>query len=627
MVNMNDPRQNALFDPYELMLAPMVLKRLKEGWQGLMRFILLELMPVEVLANEHHETMGCPTKELYSVAGLLFIMEFKNWTREQAVEQYCLNIGVQYALNLPPGGGVMCVKTLDRYRKIFREERLGAEVYERITRTLVGHLELKLDEQRGDSTHIFSDMALFGRTQLMGVAVKRFLAQVRRHAPQAYEALDEDLRKRYAPSANQLFADTARDKESRRLLRQQVAEDMYALMARFEADDRHNERSTYKAMVWIFHEQCEVDEAKVSIKDKAGGRVIQNPSDPGATFDGKKGSGYQAQVVETCSEENDVQLITAAVPQTAADSDAESFPLILGQLTEGDRKPHSLLLDHAYGSDRNVQAGQVQGVEVVSPVNRSRRNPDNLHVEDFTIDPETEEVQACPAGHAPRYSKHDVATGVTTTQMNPGHCQHCPHRAQCPVKGTRKRTFTHTPAERRRAERLLAEQEPAWRKRYAKRAGIEGLMSRLKRCTGLGRLRVRGQPAVFNAIFLKLAGWNIYQAAKAPAMREIIEKRAREAYNKLQRLHNSLKIALRALIRTYLLPTGPFGARRLCESAHPAMTFVPPVFEGGGPAPRGVGGCSFPSMHFISSRERSDRSNLGVEGWRRLVRYACNDGR
>ncbi len=45
---------------------------------------------------------------------------------------------------------------------------------------------------------------------------------------------------------------------------------------------------------------------------------MQNPSDPGASYDGHKGPGYQAQIAETCNPQNEAQLITCAIPQTAA---------------------------------------------------------------------------------------------------------------------------------------------------------------------------------------------------------------------------------------------------------------------------------------------------------------------
>ena len=104
---------------------------------------------------------------------------------------------------------------------------------EKITIMLVGTLDIKIDQQRLDSTHIFSDMASFGRTRLMGVAIKRFLTQLKRHDTKAYDDLDELFRQRYLPGVNQLFADSKKDNESRRLLRQQVAEDMYSLVQKF----------------------------------------------------------------------------------------------------------------------------------------------------------------------------------------------------------------------------------------------------------------------------------------------------------------------------------------------------------------------------------------------------------
>jgi hypothetical protein len=559
-----DPRQSTLFDPYDYVLNDSVRKKLDQGWQGLLRHVLLEVMPVEVLAAKRHETMGCPSKELYSVAGLMLVKESMDWTQEQAVEQYNLNIGVQYALNVAPGGACMSSRTLRRYQDILYGEDWGADVFERVTQKLLESLQLDVSEQRLDSTHVFSNMALLGRTQLMGVAVKRFLTQLIRHDRPAYEALDEALRNRYEPSANRLFGDTKRDSESRTVLRQQVAEDMFALVRRFEDDEKHNNRTSYKRMRQVFFEQCEVQEDKTTLKDKAGGRVMQNPSDPNATYDGKKGSGYQVQIVETCSQDNDVQLVTGALAQTAADTDAESFITILGLLKEGDRLPVSILADAAYGSDSNAQAAAAEDVDLVSPVNTSKRNDEMLHVEDFDVNPETMEVEACPAGHTPLDSVHNPETGKTTTHMNPETCQSCPEKDRCPVKGTRTRTFHHTGAQYRRAQRYRAEQSSQWREHYAKRAGVEGLIGRLKRCTGLGHLRVRGRPAVSHAIYLKLAGWNLMQAAKAPAMRKILGKCAKQAFACLKFVNRALRSPLRS-------PQTPLTTL----SRYPALTSTP----------------------------------------------------
>ncbi|NOQ23405.1 MAG: transposase [Candidatus Aegiribacteria sp.] len=292
----------------------------------------------------------------------------------------------------------MSTRTIERYRKIFRETELAGKVMNDVTNSLVDLLDLNVTEQRLDSTHVFSNMATFGRTRLMGVTVKRFLTQVKRHGTPIYESLPEELRMRYQCSESRLFADTSKGSKSFKLLRRQVAEDMYFLIEHFIDDDRFNNRGTFRNLCTVFEQQCKVTEEKVDVNDKPGGNVIQNPSDPDATYDGHKGPGYQVQFSETCSDQNEVQLITCAIPETACEHDSQAV------------------------------------------------------------------------------------------------------------------------------EKVCFEKTEEFKEKYRKRSRIEGTNSGIKRRTGMGRLRVRGRPDVFNAILLKTAGWNILQAARSEKVREYVRK-------------------------------------------------------------------------------------------------------
>ena len=82
---------------------------------------------------------------------------------------------------------------------------------QQVTVNLVERLELDVSRQRLDSTHVQSNMATFGRTRLMGVAIKGFLIQLMRTDESAYGALPEELRKRYEPSRHQLFGGWKKD--------------------------------------------------------------------------------------------------------------------------------------------------------------------------------------------------------------------------------------------------------------------------------------------------------------------------------------------------------------------------------------------------------------------------------
>jgi len=521
MIHIVDPRQNRLFDPFEGVIPPAGQRIITEGWQGVFRHALLEVMPVGELAENFSQSLGAPTKELYSMAGLVFLADFHNWNAEQAVEAYIFRTDVQYALNLEPGVTV-CSRTIERYQKLFRDNDLAAQVFHDVTTVLIDKLELDITRQRLDSTHVFSHMADFGRTKLMAVAIKRFLTQVKRHAPESYAALPEPFRRRYEPAESHLFAG-AKDAEARQRSRQQAAEDLLFTIERYADRADMTGRSSYKALVTIFSQQCELSEGKVVVKAKTGGDCVQNPSDRDATYSGHKGKGYQVQLAETCAPENEVQLITGALPQTACEPDGGSVVPMLDQLEESELVPEVMLADTLYCGDENVQEAEARGVELVGPIpgREPESDPAALTIDDFAVDERTGHVEACPRGHVPLVVERDQEAGTTRIEMAPEVCGGCPFRNACPINKTKDGRFKleFNDKDHRLAGRRREQDTPVFTERYARRSGIESTNSGLKNRLGLKRLRVRGRGSVFRVILHKVAGWNVLRAAAAVKMR------------------------------------------------------------------------------------------------------------
>jgi hypothetical protein len=511
-----DPRQKPLFDPAEEMFSHAAIRRLQKDWPELFRRQLLHLMPVGKIAEHFNPTMGCPTKELYSMAGAIFLKEFFDLTIEEAVNRYLFDAAWQYALNVVPMTVSMSHSSIERYMKLFAEDDLAAEVFHRVTSALIEVLELDVSCQRLDSTHVFSDMATFGRSKLMGVTIKRFLTQLKRHHPEAHDALPEQLRGRYAPSQSQLFGDF---KGTRKQLRQVIAEDLLVLVNGFAEDKAVTVRTSYQAMARVLREQCQVSEDKtiVEVKTKPAPEAMENPSDPDATYDGKKGQGYQAQIAETCGASNDQQLIVGVEVEPAHCCDQDAVEPMLDQLESHGRKPQRLYADTGYGRDANVVAAEARGVDLQSPVGGAQpRNEDDLTLDDFVIDQRDETVSACPRGCRPESSVYDAQTGRTTTRMRAADCSTCALRSRCPVKPSYKRfVLRHTPTQRRLARRRAHQTTEAFRTKYAIRAGGESVNSGLKRRMGVGRVRTRGRPRVRMAVLLRCAGWNLFRALAA----------------------------------------------------------------------------------------------------------------
>jgi hypothetical protein len=515
-----DPRQMILFEPAAAMFSPMTIKYLSSDWPGVFRYQMLHLMPAEALGKHFSDQVGCPTKELYGMAGAIFLKEFFDLTIPQTVERYLTDAAWQYALNVNPMEASLSHATVERYLKLFAEDDLASEIFHRVTSALIEALDLDVSRQRLDSTHIFSDMATFGRTKLMGVTIKRFLVQLRRHHPELYGSLDMDLPGRYAPSQAKLFGDFT---GPRAALRQRVAEDLLLLVSRFADDERVSGRSSYQAMARVLAEQCEVVEETVELKKKTGGDVMQNPSDPDATYDGHKGPGHQAQIAETCSAENEVQLITGVETEPAHRSDQNACGPMIEQLEAHDRQPEILYADGQYGSDANVVQAAKRGVDLQSPVaGAPQQSPGDLTIDDFVVGETTQTVECCPDGHEPVSSVHDPDRGRTRTVMAAAYCSACPCRNPCPVRQVRgEYVIEHTPAEHRLAARRAEQATEAFRENYAIRGGGESVNAGLKRKTGLGRLRVRGSPRVRMAVLLRCAGWNLFRALAAMKQRGI----------------------------------------------------------------------------------------------------------
>jgi hypothetical protein len=521
MRHMVDPRQSGLFDLAESMFSPMAIKRMRNDWQHVFRTTLLKLMPARELGEHFHAWLGCRSKELYGMAGAIFLKEYFNLTIEQAVERCLLDAGWQYALNVDPMTAAMSHASIERYSRLIAEDELGRDIFEEVTAALVGALEMDVSRQRLDSTHIQSDMAVFGRTRMMAVTIKRFLTQLKRHEARLHGQLPAELIQRYVACESRLFG---RYQGDRHRMRQTMAEDLLLLVSRFADNQAVTSRSSYKALVRVLAEQCDVKEESVTVKKTQQGVVLQNPSDPDASYSGHKGPGYSVQIAQTCVEGNDAQLITGVQVNPAHESDQAALEPMLEDLQRQDRKPELLYADQNYGRDENVQAAAALGVDLQSPLAGRRVDADKLSVDDFVIDEKTETVERCPNGCVPLSSQADLAGGRTRTVMNANDCGACPFVIECPVHTANGQyVLIHGAFQRRCAERRAEQATEAFAEHYAIRAGQESTNSALKRVTGLGRLPTRGLTRMRMGALLRCAGWNMRRAVAA------FRQRARKA--------------------------------------------------------------------------------------------------
>ena len=257
---------------------------------------------------------------------------------------------------------------------------------------------------------------------------------------------------------------------------------------------------------------------------------------------GRKGAGYQVQIAETCSEKNPVQLITAAIPQGAGESDQTSFPEVIDKLDEEEHLPEKLFADVGYGSNANFVTAEEQKVELIAPapsVPAGRKGLDDCTFDYRGI------MLKCPAGNKPMVKslKNGVYRAVFFLEV----CNRCPFRDVCRSErcGRMNRQFKYRKSDLRSVGRRKREATEDFLREYGKkRIPIEGLNGRLKQFTPLRRLRVRGRKSVFHSILAILTMHNIMQAAR------YCRKNAKNAAAAMQKAALSFLSALETVLST-----------------------------------------------------------------------------
>jgi len=508
-----------MFDPFSH-LGPKRLKMLTGSWPGMFRREVLPNLPVDLLSKYYVRDMGRPTKELYAMMGVMLLQQMKDLSDDEAVRQFAFSTEWHYALNITgesDASAYMCAKTLWSMRELMSRHGLEETVFVLITEHLAKVFAVDMEQQRLDSTHIFSNMKHLGRIGLFIRTIKGFLTNLKRNHKDHYAKLAADITQCYMTKQGESGFAMVKPSESGKRL-EDLGTDLFSLVEQFKDENKVTAMSSYQKLARLLKEQCIVttDEDKgehVEIrpcKDIASDSM-QNPSDPEAGYDGHKGQGYQAQVMETYSENGDAPcLITHVAVEPAHAHDAHALIPAIEYAAKHGFAASEILADSLYGSDENIQDAAALGVQVISPV-LGKVSEDKLGLDEFHMSAD-ETVISCPQGNSPERitQKNEKVVAVFAIAS----CLSCPCKDRCPaVEGKKGFYLRYERKQVRLAVRRAFEKTDEFKEKYRWRAGEEGTNSLAKQKTGLGKLRVRGMKAVRFAVTLKWLGVNILRAS------------------------------------------------------------------------------------------------------------------
>ena len=547
--------------------------QLENSWAGVFRREILPMLwEVETdFADFYHLGMGSPNKPVAEILGTLILKDFHDYTDEQALEAVRFNMQWQYALQLGLSQASICQKTLHNFRDRMVKSQKHQHLFHQLTTKIITRFGLNTSRQRMDSTHIVGAMQQLTRLGLFVKTIEAFLFKLKRmagrdeHVARAVEQLPKKFHERYLDREG-YFSDTRSSLASRRL--DACARDLWELLDRFRGDKTVSQLKHYGHMQRLFKEQCDlvpppesdpdasiqvnaeqahkpvtdppvdrldpgsasadqrpephidasiaetVEDAQVVLKapKQISATSLQNPSDEDATY-GHKGKGYQFQLVETCVPTNPFQVITTTLLQGAHESDQKATITLLETLEKQGHKPGIAFADSNYISGENILTAQTLGVDLIGPIPGDKPAPEALTLTDFRFDLADQHVLACPTGQVPL--RHQS----TRNQMGQGAyfdrtvCDGCPLSQWCPTYPNQtERRLWWTPEKLATAHRRNQQETGAFKDAYKIRSGIEATISHNKNDQGLGRLRVRGRPAVELAATFKTLAMNVKRA-------------------------------------------------------------------------------------------------------------------
>jgi len=515
-----------------MLLPAAKLAALKKTWVWAFREEALPLIDGELFRPLYCADNGRPSKPVELVVGVLILKDMFDLTDAEALYRLDFDLGWQVALGVESGEAHCCQKTLHNFRARLMASDGGLLLFTDTAGKVISKLGVSTGRQRMDSTHFLSNIAHLTRLGLFCETLRVFLAQVSKAYPERYAGISAALRCRYVKEDGEAsgYADARSSEAVRRL--SVCGRDVWRLLEHFRGDTAVASLAGAQLLQRLFVEQCAVAPeaapactgeadaeesfAPVVVKPpkQVGSDSMQTPHDPAVTYNGHKGQGYEAQIAETCGNADTPEVITYVEVGPSCQSDKHRTVPTVADLAQRGLAPDTMFCDTTYGATENVIACAALGTEVQSPVGgreAATQAPAALTAGDFDIDLTHARAPHCPAGHEAIEHIRDEALQTVEAVFDGSRCAQCPQRETCPTTprddGHRElKTSLHAAVlERRRRYQAT----PEFQQDYNIRAGIEATNSELKRSQGLGKLRVRGSPAVTLAVYLKCTACNL----------------------------------------------------------------------------------------------------------------------
>lgn len=443
---------------------------------------------------------GRPNVAVNVLLGLHYIQHMFDYTDDEILEQLNFNYLVSYALGIRKLGSFTFARsTFYDFRKkiyLFKEKHpekvdIINQQFNSFFKKFVYKVEIDTTLQRTDSTSVIPNIAKAGRTALAYDVLRNTLNVI------PIEILPVSIRKATTPDFKKsiLYKVKSAEKETKfEIIINLCGELLSFIKGREDIDDTLPEIIILERFL---NEQSTIEDNKYVPKKSTEilSNSLQSAYDEDVTFRnkaGKKESGYVLNIAETCSKDNEIQLISDYTLEQNNKSDVEIIKDRLPEIKETGCK--EMFADGAYYSKDN---GDEENIDFkYTDMTGKAANENKISVIEFQIDKSENVITACPSGFEPintdlKINKNNEQVYVATFDRS--NCVNCPQRECCPIIVNKKESVIRINEKSYKAAETRFEIKYNKEENTSYRVAIEGTNSELKRKHGLDKLKVRGK--------------------------------------------------------------------------------------------------------------------------------------
>lgn len=280
--------------------------------------------------------------------------------------------------------------------------------------------------RRMDSMMIESNIRKLSRMELIYTCIAKLAVYVNKIND---SALPDDFKHYIDPNdfSRVIYHQRGTDADERM---EQLLMDADKLLVLCESD--YNDSTEYDLFVRCLSEQTIVENEKRRLRTKEDGgmesTMMQNPSDPEATFRSKAGKehrGYTANLEESVGANGSV--VTEYQYKQNNHSDSQFIHEHLEQMDKLKEKTVIVAVG-AYSGTENIQLAANKNVELITTSLTGKPAPDVLA--DFEFNEDGTKVLRCPAGYTPKSCSYMKQSNQCAVSFLHEQCANCPYQNQ-----------------------------------------------------------------------------------------------------------------------------------------------------------------------------------------------------